>query len=231
MDNAASSSNRGLFYVRWAGATAILGAVLLILATVIFVLTHGTQSEAQHGTLFSLRSAQYAKVFQPIIWLSFLLGVLGINALQRGCARRLGQAGFMLSAMGYGLAAFSWILQTWIVDPDQYFRSVFVQVGFSLWLLAILVQRVGMTLFGFAILRVKALPAWNGLPLLIGLLLLPAGLLQLFVFDQSDGSFVWSWIYISFCVPYSICWVLLGYRIWTQKPEAEYRVAGFVDRL
>lgn len=225
MDNAASS-HRGLFYVRWAGAAAILEAVLLILATVIFVLTHGTQSEAQHGTLFGLRSAQYARIFQPILWLTFLLGVMGINALQGGRVRRLGQAGFMLSAIGYGLAALSWILQTWIVDPDREFLSVFVQGGFSLWLLAVLIQTVGMTLFGVAILRVKALPAWNGLPLLIGLLLLPAGLFQLFVFDQSDGSFGWSWLYVSACVPYALCWMLLGHAIWSQKPETEFRVAG-----
>jgi hypothetical protein len=97
MDNTANSNNKLLYYARWGGAAAIQGGVLLILATVIFVLTHGTQSEAQNGTLFGLRSVWYARIFQPAIWLSFLLGVIGINALQGGRARQLGKAGFIFS--------------------------------------------------------------------------------------------------------------------------------------
>jgi hypothetical protein len=220
MNNTVSAKVKLSTYVRWCGVAAILGGVLLILATVIFVFTHGTQSEAQHGTLFGFRSAQYAKFFQPPIWLSFLLGVIGVNAIQARRAKQLGKIGFITSALGYGLATFSWILQTWIVDPDRDFRSVFVQGGFSLWLLSILVQTVGMTLFGFALMRAKALPRWNGLPLLIGLLLLPTNLFLLFVFDRSNGSFVWNLIYISACVPYSLCWVLLGYSVCLHKPAA-----------
>lgn len=207
-------------YARWSGVAAILGGVFLILRSATFAFTHGTQTQAQFNTLFGLNGAQYAKIFQPIIWLFFLLGVMGVNAIQAGRAKRLGKIGFVTSVLGYGLAALSWILQVWIVDPDQDFDSVFVQGGFWLWLLAILIQTVGMTLFGLALMRAKALPRWNGLPLLIGLLLLATGVFQSSVFDTSDGSLVWSLIYISASVPYSLCWMLLGYSVWSHKHAA-----------
>jgi len=62
-------------HTRWCGAAAMLGGMLLVLATAIFAVTHGTQSAAQSDTLFGLKSAQYAKIFKPTIWLLFLLGL------------------------------------------------------------------------------------------------------------------------------------------------------------
>ncbi len=220
MNNAPSVKVRLSTYTRWCGAAAILGGVLLILRSATFAFTHGTQSQAQFDTLFGLSGAQYAKIFQPTIWLCFLLGVVGVNATQAGRAKRWGKIGFVTSGLGYGLAVLSWILQVWIVDPDQYFNSVFVQGGFGLWLLAVLIQTVGMTLFGLALMRANALPRWNGLPVLIGLLLLATAVFQSFVFDTSDGSLVWSLIYISASVPYSLCWILLGYTVWSNKHAA-----------
>lgn len=119
-------------YIRWCGAAVVLGGVLLVLATIIYAFTHGTQSQAEFRTLFGLNSTQHARIYQPITWSSFLLGVIGINAVQSRRAKQLGQIGFIASALGYGLAALSWILQVWIVDPNQHFDSVFVQGGFGL---------------------------------------------------------------------------------------------------
>jgi hypothetical protein len=210
MNNTPSVKVRLSTYIRWSGAVAMLGGVLFILASAAFAFTHGTQSQAQFGTLFGLTRAQYAKVFQPTIWLSFLIGVMGVNAILAERAKQLGKIGFITSALGYGLAAVNWILQ----DANL------VYGGFLLSLLAILIQTVGMTLFGLALMRAKALPRWNGLPLLIGLLLLATGVFQSFVSDTSDGSLVWSLIYISASVPYSLCWMLLGYSVWSHKHAA-----------
>jgi hypothetical protein len=68
MEDKSSTHIRLINFTHWSGAAAVLGGVLLILANLIFVRTHGTQSEAQFGTLFGLKAAQYSKVFQPTIW-------------------------------------------------------------------------------------------------------------------------------------------------------------------
>src|SRR5262245_27554313 len=76
MNNTSAVELKFSTYIRWCGLAAILGGVLLILAVAIFAFTHGTQSQAQNGTLFGFKSAQFAKVFQPTIWLSFCSGLL-----------------------------------------------------------------------------------------------------------------------------------------------------------
>jgi hypothetical protein len=97
---------------------------------------------------------------------------------------------------------------------------VYVQGGFLLWLLAILIQTIGMTLFGLAIVRSKALRRGNSVPLLIGVLLIPSLIVHLFVFERSDGSVGWAFVYVGAVIPYALCWIVLGLSVWSPRQAA-----------
>jgi hypothetical protein len=203
-------------FIQWSGLAALLGSTFVIVEAITHVLTHGTTSYDLHAifTILGLTSKQYQLAIIPTTWFLFLIAVFGLNALQRPGATRSGQVGFILSALGYALAALGWILQLWIVDVDANFYSVPVQGGFLLWLLSTLIQSIGMTIFGVVILWKKTLPQWAAAtPLLIGFLLIPTAGHGLF--GLSDGSAIWNVIYVLLQLPYALCWALLGIALWS----------------
>jgi hypothetical protein len=72
---------------------------------------------------------------------------------------------------------------------------------------------VGLLLAGGAVMRARALPHWNGLPLIMGLL----GILSFFVVSALYGP--WGDRNVLGFIPFSLTWVALGYALWSGTPE------------
>jgi hypothetical protein len=198
-------------FISRCGLAAITGGIFLVIETIFYTFTHGTTTEARHATLFGLTGRQHAMLLNPTIWLLLAFGLVGVYAITAGRIGRSARFGFFIALAGHLLAFVSWILQVWVANPDIQFESLPVMGGFILWLLSLLIVAIGMIWFGIAILRTGALPRWNALPLLIGLLILPLLWFQgIYIAETSDGSSLWTLLYIAAPIPLSLCWLLLG---------------------
>jgi hypothetical protein len=209
---------RSSTFIQWSGLAALFGGLLSILFAYFYVFTHGSTQHNRDATLLGLTSTQYARL--AVIWpLLILVGLMGLHARHSRRAERLERTGFIIAFIGTIILAVSYVLQVWIVDPDQHFYSLPVQVGWLLQLLAYPVHATGMVVLGIATLRAKVLPRWRSLPLMIGVLTLPSLLLPFFVSAISSGTLLWDVMYGAFSLPYGLSWALLGYVLWSEKGE------------
>ena len=72
---------------------------------------------------------------------------------------------------------------------------------------------IGLLLAGGAVIRAKALPRWNALPLIMGVL----GILSFFVVSALYGP--WGDRNALAFIPFSLSWVALGYVLWLGTHE------------
>ncbi len=129
--------------------------------------------------------------------------VLGLLALERnGRAARLGLWGFMAGA-GVGVVV---AVLAIVRAPGPW------------WLLlapAYLMAFVGWMTFAVINLRARALPRWNGLPLVVGMI--PVGITALEWNDVGSQSLVLS----TGIVVFAAGWLLLGYAVWKAPDHHE----------
>ncbi len=111
------------------------------------------------------------------------------------------------------------VMQWWLKDghvPED-FNSVTLTLGFYLGALSYLVLAVGMVMFGVDVLRRRTLGWASPVPLVIGLLVMPT---MLFAFSGlSTGTPGWDLIYTARLAPLGLCWVLLGYVLYSDQSE------------
>jgi len=100
-------------------------------------------------------SAFFILILLPAFF--FSLAAAGLAAVSP--PGRLSGFGLWLSVLGAGAMSVAGVLSDW-------FR---IDAGWFLLMIGILSHTIGLLLFGIANLRTRALPRWNGLPLLIGL--------------------------------------------------------------
>jgi hypothetical protein len=206
-------------FISRCGLAAIVGGILMMIETIFYAFTHGTTTEARHATLFGLTGRQHAMLLNPTTWLLLAFGLVGVYAITASRIGRSGRIGFSIALTGHLLAFASWILQVWVANPDTQFESLPVIGGFVLWVLSLLIVAIGMIWFGIAILTTGALPRWNLLPLLIGLLLpLLLWFQGIYIAETSDSSPLWTLLYIVAPIPLSLCWILLGQTLRAARP-------------
>ena len=140
-----------------------------------------------------------------LIYLLFLVGLLGLHTRERGHRGRLESLGFQLARVGVVMNVGGNIADYWLG------RAL---LGQELWgagfmigtILGTLVYTMGAVLLGSAIVRTGALPRWTGAVLILAPLL---GVSMLF----------WGVRYIpaNFILGNSIGWVVVGYILWSDK--------------
>lgn len=203
--------------IRHCGLTAMIGGALAI-AAAPFITSAYSLTEDGAGTdppwepalsdsrspLFTFASpeavyATYGKLYF-IVFLGFLLGLIGLHARRRNHCGRLEKWSFRLAFMGVALNLVGNVPDYWAGEG-----TVFEDVGFVAGTaLGLLVLTIGCSLLGFALLRAHAgsrLGAWLLVLALPGVLLV--GLLGFG--NIPSGPALW----------YGFVWVVLGYSLWS----------------
>ena len=120
--------------------------------------------------------------------------------------------------LGLALSFIATVMQYWVVDINTYFHSPVVYGGWLLSLAAVFVLAAGLVLAGIDIRRADALPRGRSLVLLIGILLVPTGLLVGYWVGHNDGSLSAQLVYGAISVPYDLCWLRLGVLLLAATP-------------
>ncbi len=104
-------------------------------------------------------------VLVPVAMLFFTIGMLGLRSRYGGQVGRFGSVSLAIGAIGGGIGLVG-AIGLFAADGDGWWIAL---------MLGILLLLVGLLLFGIAAIRKTPLPRWNGLPLLLGsiILLLP----------------------------------------------------------
>lgn len=133
----------------------------------------------------------------PLLLLSSLAGVY---ALYRERLATLGQAGVTQGCIGLGFLAAGFLGDFALGIEGAGRVSSF---GF-------LILTLGMVLLGYATVRSELFPRWNFLPLAIGIVV---------PLDIILGGVSWARVVVS--AFFGLCWVLLGYLVWSDAGETE----------
>ena len=172
---------------RWSGPVAMLGGALWSLKAV------GDEVMGPDDitdTLFF------------VVPLLLLVGLVTLHARYGGRTAGIGRAGFTQSFIGLALLAVG-ILAESLLGPGV--AGPITSFGF-------LVLALGLVLLGFGTLRNDALPRWNFLPLMMGVLIL----LNVVVGDAV-------WLRVAISALFGLGWVLLGYVLLSkaETPDGE----------
>ena len=166
------------------------------------------------GAVWSLQ-ALLGNVIQPRDSVGYFLGVLIpvllLAALAGLAARAAGRWGW-LGATGLAMCFLSpLLLVVYLVggmlnrnDSGPWWEFFFGGL-FALF--------IGLLLAGGAIMWAQALPRWNALPLIMGVL----GILSWIVVSALHGP--WGDRNVLAFIPFSLSWVALGYVLWSDTPE------------
>jgi hypothetical protein len=189
-----SSSN----LVRWGGIAAVVAGLVWI------VLVLFSPRDASDVLFFSGSSG---KVIFIVALLSQVTGIAGLYVLQRGRHGRFGAVGALVAFVGFAIE----LIFVVVVSLGGGEGGGMVSLVLALLLaLGVIVSFVGLALLGIAILRMRTLPSWFGVLLIVGL---PAAVILAIVL----GALA-SW------VAYGIFWLLVGYVLlsssstWVQRP-------------
>ncbi len=187
--------------IRWGGPAAILGGALWATGWVLFISGHGPTHVNQGREVLGLGPDAWDQLSViPLGLIAFgLVAVYSRQALRAGWP---GKSGYAVSLVGLALWAVANLLR---LPPG-----------------GILVFAIGMVLFGVGALRAGALPRWSrGIPLILGLLLIPGfvltfpGLVLSFEFADTMGAFGLAGLFTH--IVQGLGWVLLGYILWSEK--------------
>jgi len=140
-----------------------------------------------------------------LIYLLFLVGLLGLHTSVRGHGGRVERLGFQVACVGLVMHVGGNIADYWL--GRETLGQELWGAGFAIGtLLGTLVYTLGAVLLGSAILRTGTLPRWTGAVLILAPLL---GVSMLF----------WGVRYIpaNFMLGNSIGWVIIGYILWSDK--------------
>lgn len=165
-----------------------MAAVKLVYWGALGAMLGGLAFVADSLLILSGPEADWTNFVYVVAALLVLVGLLGLNALQRENQDRLGQTGFYIVVAAFlgqvlGILVFmagSSVLE-WLVFP----------VGF-------LAVPIGLVLYGIATLRAGVLPRWCG----IALIAVP--LLGVVLGDAGE-------------ILFGLLWLALGYMLWTKS--------------
>ena len=189
-----SSSN----LVRWGGIAAVV-AGLVWTVLVLF-----SPRDASDVLFFSGSSG---KVIFIVALLSQVTGIAGLYVLQRGRHGRFGAVGALVAFVGFAIELIFVVVVSLGVGEGGGMVSLVLALLLAL---GVIVSFVGLALLGIAILRMRTLPSWFGVLLIVGL---PAAVILAMVL----GALA-SW------VAYGVFWLLVGYVLlsssstWVQRP-------------
>ncbi len=209
--------------IEWHGLAAMLGGVLGILVAPVL-----TFAGWMAGPAGAPPTMDWARLMRPIIlplvtfgdrvdvlriwgstglliYLLFLVGLLGLHTRVREHGGRLERLGFQLARVGLVMNIGGNIADYWL--GRETLGQGLWGAGFTIGtMLGTLVYTIGAVLLGSAILRTGALPRWTGAILILAPLL---GVSMLF----------WGVRYIpaNFILGNSIGWVVIGYILWSDK--------------
>jgi hypothetical protein len=189
-----SSSN----LVRWGGIAAVVAGLVWI------VLVLFSPQDASDVLFFSGSSG---KVIFIVALLSQVTAIAGLYVLQRGRNGQFGAVGALVAFVGFAIE----LIFVVVVSLGGGEGGGMVSLVLALLLaLGVIVSFVGLALLGIAILRMRTLPSWFGVLLIVGL---PAAVILAIVL----GALA-SW------VAYGIFWLLVGYVLlsssstWVKRP-------------
>jgi hypothetical protein len=135
-----------------------------------------------------------------VVPLFLLFSLTGTYVLYRDRLGSLGQAGITQGCIGLGFLAVGFL-----VDLALGLEGVVRISSFGF-----LILTLGMVLLGYATVRSDLFYRWNFLPLAIGIAI---------PLDIIVGGIFWAQIAVS--VFFGLCWVLLGYLVWSDAGRAE----------
>ncbi len=148
--------------------------------------------------------ATYGKVFF-LVYLLFLIGMVGLHARVGEHIRRSGKLAFRLAFVGLAMNLVGNVTDYWL--GEKVLGQVLWGGSFAIFtLLGTLVLITGLVLLGLSALRMQALPRWIAWPLII---LPPSGILLTFWGIKHTPS--------ATMLPLSIAWILLGYVLLAEK--------------
>jgi hypothetical protein len=176
-----SSSN----LVRWGGIAAVVAGLVWI------VLVLFSPQDAADVLFFSGSSG---KVIFIVALLSQVTGIAGLYVLQRGRHGRIGAVGALVAFVGFAIELIFVVVVSLGVGEGGGMVSLILALLLAL---GVMVSFVGLALLGIAILRMRTLPSWFGVLLIVGL---PGTVILAIVL----GALA-SW------VAYGIFWLLVGY--------------------
>ena len=188
-----SSSN----LVRWGGIAAVVAGLVWI------VLVLFSPRDASDVLFFSGSSG---KVIFIVALLSQVTGIAGLYVLQRGRHGRFGAVGALVAFVGFAIELIFVVVVSLGVGEGGGMVSLVLALLLAL---GVIVSFVGLALLGIAILRMRTLPRWFGVLLIVGL---PGAVILAIVL----GALA-SW------VAYGIFWLLVGYVLlssnstWVQR--------------
>jgi len=184
--------------VRWGGIAAVVAGLVWI------VLVLFSPRDASDVLFFS---GSAGKVIFIVALLSQVTGIAGLYVMQRGRHGRFGAVGALVAFVGFAIE----LIFVVVVSLGGGEGGGMVSLVLALLLaLGVIVSFIGLAFLGIAILRMRTLPGWFGVLLIVGL---PAAVILAIVL----GALA-SWI------AYGIFWLLVGYVLlsssstWVQRP-------------
>jgi hypothetical protein len=185
--------------MRWGGPASILGGLWWLVIWILFLLTHGTGTENLQRRLFGLTWLDYNR-FLVIALLLFMVGLVNLGMRQQALSSRLGTVGYGLALSGLAFLILGVTLEFWFMPWGSYPEAVWstqpAWIGGLMEFIASRVLSVGLILFGIDIVRANVLPRWNGLPLILGLLLLASPFLHMTLY--TGGMFGFGWVLLGY---------------------------------
>ncbi len=168
-------------FIKLSGWALMLGGLAVMLGWLA-----GTRPEYNHYNARSLPIDQYANAVEfPLIVMGMLLlsiGMIGLYLRYGQGAGGFGRYSLGLGALSGAVCAVG-AIGLGINDNEPWW---------SIFFFGMLFQYLGLTLFGIANIRQRALPRWNGLPILAGIWI-PLLVLVGLIIEQGSGQWVeWS---------------------------------------
>lgn len=165
-------------FIKLSGWALMLGGLVVMLGWLA-----STRPEYNHFSAFSQPIDRFANALEvPLIVMGLLLLSVGFI----GLFLRYGQGTGSFGRLSLGLGALSGVISTigaiglGINDSDPWWSMFFFGMTF---------QFLGLALFGIANLRQRALPRWNGLPVLAGMWV-PIFVVVSIILEQVRGGWV-----------------------------------------
>src|SRR5258706_5069142 len=171
----------------------------------------------------------------PVLWLLFVLALIGLQARGAGRAGVLGWVGITVAALGAVITGLGNGLDAVIMTSqadgcrtplncNYYDPNHYLYLGFMAGLLGSVIFASGMLVYGIPALRRRILSQHNGLPLIVGVMALlgvVAAVIATFTGSGTDyaGTQKLAIMCAAVALAAAVVWVLLGMAMWPRGDE------------